>query len=152
MTDEPLVLITAEQYKAKQDEEQDIVRRIAADQQRLADVRDWLSTVARLVPKAQPRLPLAPRAQIKTTFRSAATVDGDNLTLAIENLANASDAPLPKAELKTILAEQGFSAERLANYFYTAIHRLKAKDRITVQPDGSVWRAPAKNSGAGGES
>jgi hypothetical protein len=41
-----------------------------------------------------------------------------------------------------MLAKEGFPPDRLANYFYTAIHRLKNKERVTVLDDGSVWRAP----------
>jgi len=64
------------------------------------------------------------------------------LVAAIEKLANDASRPISKKELKRILAEQGFASDRLANYFYTAIHRLKAKERITVMPDGSVWKDP----------
>jgi hypothetical protein len=66
------------------------------------------------------------------------------MTEAIEKIANEVGVPIPRKELKRLLKRQGFPNDRLGNYFYTAVHRLKGKKRITVQPDGSVWRAPSK--------
>jgi len=67
---------------------------------------------------------------------------GPNMAASIETIANTSDKPLTKATLKSRLMTLGFPEDRMGNYFYTVIARLKGKKRITVQPDGRVWRAP----------
>jgi hypothetical protein len=65
---------------------------------------------------------------------------GDNLTEAVERIAN-KEGPLTKKALKEKLSKEGFPDDRLANYFYTTIHRLKAKNKIYVGEDGSVGPA-----------
>jgi hypothetical protein len=60
---------------------------------------------------------------------------------AIAELANASEKPIPKSELRDSLRILGYAEARLGNYFYTCIARLKGK-RITVMPNGDVWKAP----------
>jgi hypothetical protein len=65
------------------------------------------------------------------------------MTLAIEQIANHSAAPITKKELRKQLSALGFPAERLGPYFYTAITRLSDKGRITRTRDGRITRALA---------
>src|SRR5262245_50056773 len=44
----------------------------------------------------------------------------DNMTGAIEAIANSLKTPISRKEMKDRLRAQGFPEERLANYFYTA--------------------------------
>lgn len=46
--------------------------------------------------------------------------------------------PLTKAALKERLAQAGYPAERLSNYFYTVLGRIKEKEHIALDPDGRV--------------
>jgi hypothetical protein len=64
-----------------------------------------------------------------------------NMTSAIEAIVNSSDKPLTKATMKTRLSALDFPEHRLGNYFYTCIQRLKGKQRISVLPDGRLWKA-----------
>jgi hypothetical protein len=68
--------------------------------------------------------------------------DPGNMTLAIERLANESQQPMTKKEMKRRLVDEGFAASRLTSYFYTPIKRLKDQNRISILPDGRIWRAP----------
>jgi hypothetical protein len=68
---------------------------------------------------------------------------GPNMAASIEMIVNTSDKPLTKGTLKSRLMMLGFPEERMGNYFYTVIARLKGKKRIAVQPDGRVWKAGA---------
>ena len=80
-----------------------------------------------------------------------------NMMALIENLANHSNYPMSKSELKANLLEAGVHESRLKSYFYVAIDRLKKKGRVTVLQDGRLWRAGyaepqhQTNQGAGGE-
>lgn len=69
--------------------------------------------------------------------------DGDstNFMGAIRRLANESPKPLPKAILKELLKKEGFPEHQVGGtYFYVAIKKLKDKNTISVDDDGSVWR------------
>lgn len=68
----------------------------------------------------------------------------NDLTAAIEKLANEAPQPITKATLRDRLREQGFAEGRLVNYFYTAIMRLKKRGRIIVLRDGRVWKCGAE--------
>ena len=57
---------------------------------------------------------------------------------AVERLVLSAREPIAKAKLKDGLRREGFPEERLGNYFYTVIKRLKERRRISVRPDGSV--------------
>ena len=62
----------------------------------------------------------------------------DNMTAAIEEIANDTKVPLTHKEMKARLRELGFTEERLANYYYTPINRLKEKGKITVGEDKRI--------------
>jgi hypothetical protein len=68
-------------------------------------------------------------------------IDPSNLMGSLAKIANESQKPLTKAELKAELRAAGVPESRLGSYFYVAIDRLKKRGRITVRDDGSVWRA-----------
>jgi hypothetical protein len=147
---DPIVLITAEDLQAQQAAERDLESKIANDQRRLAEIREWLRAAAVLTGSKPPSNQPQRNIEVVTENGSVAMTNSaggmtDNLTEAIARIVNNSPVSVPKADLKKMLAKEGFAGDRLANYFYTAIHRLKAKDRITVHADGSVWRAPQKN-------
>ena len=112
---------------------------IADAQRELGPITERLRAVAVLAG------PPTEAASAKSNGLSAG--EPQNMTEAIEKIANETGTPIPRKELKRLLKKQGFPNDRLGNYFYTAVHRLKGKKRITVQPDGSVWRAPSKTSG-----
>jgi len=61
-----------------------------------------------------------------------------NMTEAVEQIVSKHGKPMPKAELKGLLRKRGFKEERLGNYFYTVIMRLKQRGKIKVERDGSV--------------
>ncbi|MPZ35796.1 MAG: hypothetical protein GEV13_33360 [Rhodospirillales bacterium] len=64
--------------------------------------------------------------------------DDDNMTAAIETIANGLKVPISRAEMKDRLRAQGFPEDRLANYFYTAVTRLKNKAKITVDAEKRI--------------
>ena len=68
--------------------------------------------------------------------------DGKDLTAAVERIANDAPAPLSKTHVRAQLRRAGFPDNRLGNYFYTVIKRLKESKRISVQPDGKIWKSP----------
>jgi len=153
MSNSPQVLLTTDQIDQWEREFAESARIIAEQQARQEDLRTKLKAAEIFRPKPVPERdrqvfvepPLL--ANDDTFFQHTITAepppkDGDNLVAAIEKIANDAPRPVSKKELKKILAEQGFAADRLANYFYTAIHRLKTKERITVRADGSVWKDP----------
>ena len=67
--------------------------------------------------------------------------EGKNFMGTIFELANGSAKPIPKADLKEMLKNKGFPEHQVGGtYFYLAIKKLKDKGRVSVQPDGSIWR------------
>ena len=68
--------------------------------------------------------------------------DKASMMEAMDKIANNSPAPLTKTQMRARLIAQGFASDRMGNYFYTCVARLKAKHRITVEADGSIWKAP----------
>lgn len=155
MNNSTQVLLTTDQIDQWERRSADAARIIAEQQARLEDLRTKLKAAEIFRPKPIPerdrQLFVEPPllANDDTFFQHTITSepppssrDGDNMVAAIEKIANEAPRPISKKQLKKTLAEQGFAPERLANYFYTAIHRLKAKERITVMPDGSVWKDP----------
>jgi hypothetical protein len=139
MADQPLFILTTETIQQWKDE-------AARLERELSSIREKLKAAAVLT---SPPPALEANALGGVTASASMQEDGDtargqlDLTAAIEMIANQSQTPLSKAELKRHLAGVGFPKDQLSNYFYTAIHRLKNKSRITVQEDGSVWRAAA---------
>jgi hypothetical protein len=156
-------MITSEDVERQQSRERELEKAIADAQHELAGVREWLRAMAilRKLPQAAPSTlanptPLPDLISAWWSHRAAdagqanadtdAPPDSDNLTDAIESIANGSPVAITKKELKKTLQKRGFPAERLENYFYTAVNRLKKKRRITVMSDGSVWKAPPAES------
>jgi len=157
------ILLTVEQIEQWEREAADLAHRIAEDQASLEDLRQKLKYAQFFKPKkspfndfftAEPNASPAQQAPASAPWAKPADPwpkpaqptlvnDSADLTAAIERIANASARPVAKKALKATLAAEGFAPDRLANYFYTAIHRLKGKERITVLDDGSVWKAPA---------
>jgi hypothetical protein len=109
------------------------MNRIVDDQAELAAVRRKLEAVSILREwSGSPPASTPPAPPVE---------NGDkNMMLAVERLVTASAMPLERAKVKKALAEQGFPAERLGNYFYTVVKRLKDKKRIAVQQDGKLAR------------
>jgi hypothetical protein len=153
MAKEPEVLLTTHEIEGWERESVELAKRIADDQERLTQLRTKLKMAEFFRPKKldffeadkaadQVQVPLALAHTVTSPTAAPADGEGDNLVAAIEKIANSSLQPVSKKELKALLATQGFPAERLANYFYTAVHRLKSKDRITVMADGKIWIAP----------
>jgi hypothetical protein len=68
--------------------------------------------------------------------------DPGSMIEAMATIANRSDRPLARATMKNRLLTLGFPDARMGNYFYTCVARLKSKNRITVTPDGKIWKAP----------
>lgn len=156
MSESAQVLLTTEQIEQWERESVELARKIADYQARLDDLRAKLKAAELFKPKKlsnslsdffsnpppPPPLPYGgplDSAPIRQAVEAVASEDGDNLTAAIERIANSAARPVAKKALKQMLAKEGFAPDRLANYFYTAIHRLKAKNRISVLEDGSVW-------------
>jgi hypothetical protein len=79
-------------------------------------------------------------------FALAAPVEFDSgaedMTAAVERIANEATSALSKSDLKSQLRSRGFPESRLGNYFYTVIKRLKDHDRISVLDDGRIWKKP----------
>jgi hypothetical protein len=136
-------VLTADQTAAIegwQAERAELEKVISDAQKRLLEVNKRLDAAAVLSGAAAPHV-----IGLFGDEDEAGSEEGENLTSAIEEIANGSPVPVSKGDLKKLLAKQGFAASRLANYFYTAIHRLKRKGKITVRSDGSIWKAPPKS-------
>jgi hypothetical protein len=127
---------------------------IASSQRRIAAIDQFLSAAALLSGEGQEPSAESAKPPISEAAPSHAE---SNVMALIENLANHSNRPMAKSELKTHLLEAGIHESRLKSYFYVAIDRLKRKGRVTVLHDGRLWRAGyvepqhVTNQGAGGE-
>jgi hypothetical protein len=140
-------VLTPEQrdiIRQKQTEKAKLETIIADAHRRLAPLNDWLDAVTKVTGG---RIEMSASSSVSSTGNAAVTESGDsvNMTVAIEKIANESTAPISRKDLKQMLAKKGYSEDRLGNYFYTVVHRLKTKGRITVEPDGSVYGAASKN-------
>jgi hypothetical protein len=140
-------VLTPEQrdlIRQKQAERAKLEAIIADAQRRLTPINDWLDAIAKVTGG---KIDLFVTSSVSSTGSAAMTESADsaNMTITIEKIANESAAPVSRKDLKQMLAKLGYSEDRLGNYFYTVVHRLKMKGRITVQPDGSVYGAASKN-------
>ena len=63
---------------------------------------------------------------------NAADPDSENMTAKIEEIAHSRMAPLSHDQMRAKLRSLGFPEDRLGNYYYTAVHRLKNKGRIAI--------------------
>jgi hypothetical protein len=151
MSKEPEVLLTTREIEGWERESIEIAKRIADDQERLNELRTKLKMAEFFRPKKPsffdcvdiPTISNGQSVPAGTLSAGGETEpEGDNLVGAIESLANNAAQPIPKKMLKQMLAQGGFAPDRLANYFYTAIHRLKSKERISVLENGSIWKSP----------
>lgn len=146
MTDNSIFVLTPEQRDAIRRMEADKARleKIISDSQReLAPLNERLRAVAVLAgPEPSSR---AAKANGMSFGMPDTPAVSDNMTEAIEKIANEASAPILRKELKRLLSAQGFPADQLGNYFYTVVHRLKDRQRIAVNEDGSVWKAPSRN-------
>ena len=112
------------------------------------DIRQWEAEATVLENKAADlrKKANAGRELMGLTSRSAAsnplnTFGSDNLMGAIAKLASEATEPLTKTELKAKLADLGFPKSRLdSNYFYVAIMKQKQSKKISVLPNGNIWR------------
>ena len=145
MPSAPTFILTAEQREAIRHMEAEKARleKVIADAQKaLIPLNDRLHAVA-ILAGPQPSSRLAPNGTLFDDKTKIAPPEPANMTEVVEKIANTSPAPVPRKQLKEALSAQGFPQDRLGNYFYTVIHRLKEKKRITITEDGSVGPAPA---------
>src|SRR5260221_200749 len=117
----PLLVLTAAQVDGWREQVREIEAVIEKHQTELALLHDRLKAVDLLVTDSSGQVFAV---EMKTTAKAT---DPKDLTAAIEAVANDSPSPVPKRVLKQRLRDRGFAEDRLANYFYTAIMRLKAR-------------------------
>ena len=129
------ILLTERQVAVWREEKRKLETAISSTHQKLAEINKKLEAVAVLSGEEPASLNPA------ESTRSEATDSGESLPNALERIARQAPAPLTKAQLRKQLAEEGFSGERLGNYFYTCIKRLKDRQRIHVLPDGRITRS-----------
>jgi hypothetical protein len=66
----------------------------------------------------------------------------------IERIANQSNRPITKSEMRSRLEAAGVNGAGVGTYFYVAVARLKESGRITMLGDGCLWKA--KRNGRAG--
>ena len=127
------ILLTAQQVLEWRDKKAKLEREIADAETELVLVNRRLEAVSVIVGEHWPDNKSASSEDSEDT-------SGGNMIAAIERVANFSPEPLTKAQTKDLLRQEGFQEERLGNYFYTCIKRLKDRRRIHVLPDGRITR------------
>ena len=129
------IVVTAETLREWEERENRLAAEIAQRQKDLELIRQRRAAAAVLeaATSEQPENP-APAGS------PAPDEDQGNMTQAIEIIVRRARAPLSRKELKKQLSEMGFPAERLENYFYTALSRLQKRNRIALTPDRRIWR------------
>lgn len=134
---DPLFVLTNDVLDGWKAEKDAAERMIAEGQRRLADVRHKLEAVAVLTGR-----PVADAPQLfEVEPKPKETADDPtNMVAAVLEIVGDAERPLSKKVLRSMLRKRGFPEERLGNYFYTVIHRLKGKGRITLSDDGSIWK------------
>ena len=130
-----VVLLTEEQVSAWKKRKQGLETTIAEAQQELLTINRRLEAVAILTDGRPSDSPVPSAGH---TNGSATT---QSMTEAVEQIVGAVSEPMTKAALKEALLGRGFPQEKLGNYFYTVIMRLKQKRRINVGNDGKVSAA-----------
>ena len=152
----PEFVITPEQIAMARSERARHEAIIAASQRRMAAIDQFLSAAAILSVDGQEPPDESANHPIPEPEDSPGGAELNVMAL-IENLANHSNYPMLKSEVKANLSAAGVHELRLKSYFYVAIDRLKKKGRVSVLKDGRLWRAGyvepqhQKNQGAGGE-
>jgi hypothetical protein len=134
---DPFFVLTNEQIEEWRTEEKAAERLIVDGQQRLQAVRKKLDAAAVLAG----HMP-AQKQQASPLFgeEDDKAPEAMNMVKAIEEIANGSAVPVNRHDLRRMLIQRGFPKDRMGNYFYTAVSRLKAAERISVRADGSVWK------------
>jgi hypothetical protein len=132
------ITITPAMVQAWVDEAGQLERKAAALIEEAKEKRADAQAAARLLGISEPKLEAADLS-VGNKIDQATL----NLTEKMAEIANASEKPLTKGQMKSRLMNFGFSEDRLGSYFYTCVARLKTKKRITVMPDGKIWRAGA---------
>lgn len=143
--DSPLFTLTPDILKEWQREADTLEHEIEERQRKLAAVKERLHAAAILT--GQPTRPgivirIQPPREPSQTSDEIIAADG-SMVDTIAQVAADSPAPITKKTLKKSLLERGFPAERMNNYFYTCIMRLKQQNRIQVLSDGRIWRPKA---------
>jgi hypothetical protein len=133
---------------------------IDEDTRRRNALRDYVRAARALYPEGAPETSSPPlpekRGSLFPTDEPDEQPDVANLQGMVEQIANDSLQPISKATMKIKLKQAGIAQKRVhGSYFYVAIERLKKRGRISVLPDGTLWKAQSQhqpNQGAGGES
>ena len=125
------ILLTAEQVRGWREKKTRLEKEIADAEVELGVVSRRLEAVAVIVGKHWPDDEPASSEDDEETSVG-------NMIAAIERIASSSREPQTKAQTKIALRLEGFQEERLGNYFYTCIKRLKDRRRILVLPDGRI--------------
>jgi hypothetical protein len=130
---------------------------IDEDTRRRDALREYVRAARALNPEVTSEPPPSPALESRASlFPADEQPDAVNLQGMVEKIANDSQQPVSKAMMKIKLKQAGIAQERVhGSYFYVAIERLKKRGRISVLPDGTLWKAQSEhqtNQGAGGES
>lgn len=121
----PIISISSEMLEGWQAEKAAIAQQIAELQRREMILDRKLEAAAIFLSDGEPDQPKP---------------DPTNLVEAIARIINSASGPMTRKQLKAILETEGFPPERLSNYFYTAIARLKERRRISVLANGSIGK------------
>jgi hypothetical protein len=136
---DPIFVLTTDVVEGWKAEEEAAKRQIAEGQQRLAEIRNKLEAVAVLT--GSPVVGTPNLFQHEEPAKADGTDDSANMVEAVLDIIDNTEGPISKKRLRKMLANRGFPVGRLGNYFYTVVHRMKAKGRITVHEDGSIGKA-----------
>ena len=131
------VILTAAEVAKKREQAVKLKKEIAKKQAEAAEINAWLEAASVIMGG----LPQGNEGEQEEVF--AVGSPPESMTEAVERLVRAAPKPLPKAVLKRLLQEEGFPPEKLDNYFYTVLKRLKDKQKIMVMKDGSVAIGPS---------
>jgi hypothetical protein len=120
------------------------------DTRRRNALRDYVRAARILYPanpsEASPTPPPEERRSLFPTDGEPDELDdASNLQGMVEQIANDSPQPVSKAMMKIRLKQAGIAQKRVhGSYFYVAIDRLKKRGRISVLPDGTLWKAQSQ--------
>jgi hypothetical protein len=135
-----LPTFSPEQLAQWQKERERLLGVIAESQQRLQAVNQILSG-ANMLTAGKPEPSSKPPPETKDS-KEPEEIDPTNFMGTIAKIVNDSKTTLSKKELKAALIAAGVPEDRVKSaYFYVAINRLYANDRITVYDDGTVGKA-----------
>lgn len=135
MADTKHVILTAEQVAGWQRRKIELEQQVAAAQQEMADLVRRLDAAAVFMVDANGVHPKVSKGNGEAHVR-----EGESMMDTVLLILGDQPTPMTKAALKARLRKHGYSGERLGNYFYTVIKRLKDREKITVHEDGQVSR------------